>query len=38
MSRMKDMIIDSCLSVKKNLNPQKRKDVFELLGYDFMVD
>ena len=36
--RMKDLIIDTLLSVKKNLNPRRRKNVFELFGYDFLID
>ncbi len=36
--RMKDMVIDSFQSVKKQINPNKRRDVFELFGFDFMVD
>lgn len=35
---MKDLIIDSILAVKTQLNPKKRKNVFELLGYDFLID
>lgn len=35
---MKDLIIDSILSVKTQLNPNKRKNVFELFGYDFLID
>ncbi len=36
--RMKDLIIDSFLSVKSELNPNKRRNCFELLGFDFMLD
>ena len=36
--RMKDLIIDSILSVKTQLNPNKRKNVFEIFGYDFLID
>ena len=36
--RMKDLIIDTFLSVKTELNPFKRRNCFELLGYDFMID
>ena len=36
--RMKDIIIDSLLAVKQQLNPSHRKNHFELLGYDFMID
>ena len=38
MPRMKDIIIDSFLAVKAQLNPQHRKSHFELFGYDFMID
>ena len=36
--RMKDLIIDSINSVKTQLNPNKRKNVFELFGFDFLID
>lgn len=36
--RMKDLIIDSFLSTKTQLNPNRRKNSFELLGYDFLID
>jgi len=36
--RMKDLIIDTILSVKKNMNPKRRKNIFELFGYDFLID
>ncbi len=36
--RMKDLIIDSILSVKNCLNPNRISPCFELLGYDFMID
>lgn len=35
---MKDISIDVFLSGKNNLNPHKRKNSFELLGFDFMID
>lgn len=38
MPRIKDLIIDTILSVKSQLNPNKRKHVFELFGYDFLID
>lgn len=38
ISRFKDFIIDTYLAWKKNLNPYKRKNVFELFGYDFLID
>lgn len=36
--RMKDLVIDTLLSVKTQLNPNRRKNVFEFLGYDFLID
>jgi len=36
--RMKDLIIDSILSVKNLLNPNRIHPSFELFGYDFMID
>ena len=38
VARMKDLMIDSFLSVKGELNPSKRRNCFELLGYDFLID
>ena len=38
LPRIRDLVIDTILSVKKELNPMNRKNVFELLGYDFMID
>jgi len=38
LSRIKDLMIDSYLSVKEGLNPNKRKNCFELLGFDFLID
>jgi len=35
---MKDLVVDSYLSVKNQLNPNRKKNVFELLGYDFLID
>jgi D-alanine-D-alanine ligase-like ATP-grasp enzyme len=37
-SKMKDLVIDSILSAKDYLNEDKRKNCFELLGFDFMID
>jgi hypothetical protein len=36
--RMKDLIIDAFLSVRNSLNPKKRANVFELFGFDFVID
>jgi hypothetical protein len=38
VSRMKDLTIDCFLSCKMKLNKGKRKNCFELLGFDFLVD
>ena len=35
---MKDIVIDSFMSVKDKLNNSKMNNCFELLGYDFMID
>ena len=35
---MKDIMIDSFLSVRHKMNPNKRKNVFELFGFDYMID
>ena len=36
--RMKDIIIDTFCSVKSQINPNHRKNHFELFGYDFLID
>jgi len=36
--RMKDLIIDSYLAGKSSINSSRRKNSFELLGYDFLID
>jgi hypothetical protein len=36
--RMKDLIIDSFMSVRHKMNPNRRKNCFELFGFDFLVD
>lgn len=38
VERMKAMIIDSYLAVRKLINSNKRKNCFELFGYDFLID
>jgi hypothetical protein len=35
---MKDIVIDTIISVKPELNKKQRKFCFELLGYDFLLD
>ena len=36
--RIKDIIIDTFLCVKRKMNPNHRKNVFELFGFDFLLD
>jgi hypothetical protein len=38
MPRIKDIIIDTILSIKSSANPNRRKNSFEFFGYDFMID
>jgi hypothetical protein len=38
MPRVKDIMIDSFLSVRKKMNPNNRKSCFELFGFDFLLD
>lgn len=38
MPRMKDIIIDTFLCVRNQMNPNSRKNVFELFGFDFLLD
>ena len=38
LKRMKDIAIDCYLSCKNILNPNKRRNSFELFGFDFMID
>ena len=38
VARIKDLVIDTFLSVKDEFNPKKRKHCFEVFGYDFMID
>ena len=35
---MKDLVIDSFMSVRYKMNPNRRKNCFELFGFDFLVD
>jgi len=35
---MKDRILKSFYSVRKTIDPQRRKFCFELFGYDFILD
>lgn len=38
LPNMKDIAIDTIVSVKNELNKKQRKFCFELLGYDFLID
>lgn len=38
VSRIQDIVIDTFLSVRKSLNPNNRKDCWELFGFDFLID
>ena len=35
---MKELVIKNLYSVRKRLDPYKRKSCFELFGYDFILD
>jgi hypothetical protein len=35
---MKNIVIDTIVSIKHRLNQKERKFCFELLGYDFLID
>lgn len=38
MPRMKDIIIDCFLCVRNKMNPNNRKNTYELFGFDFLLD
>ncbi len=38
VGRMRDLMIDTYLATKGELNQNGRRNCFELLGYDFMID
>jgi hypothetical protein len=38
LPRINDIIIDTFLSTRYQMNPNKRKFCFELFGYDFLID
>ena len=35
---MKDLVIDTLLSVKRRMNPCGKSNVYELFGFDFIID
>jgi hypothetical protein len=38
LPRMRDIIIDTFLSARNSINPNRRKNCFEVFGYDFLID
>ena len=38
LPRIKDLMIDTYLSCKKSIHKDKKKHMFELLGFDFLID
>lgn len=38
LPRMKDIVIDTFMCIRKQINNDKRENSFEFLGYDFMID
>jgi hypothetical protein len=36
--RMKDIIIDTFMSAREKMNQESKPNVFELFGFDFMID
>ena len=38
MPRIHDIILDTFLSVRNKMNPNNRSNVFELFGFDFLLD
>ena len=36
--RIQDLIIDSIMAVRADLNASNRSDFFELFGFDFLID
>lgn len=36
--RMKDLVIDSFLSVRRSINANRRQKCFEVFGFDFLID
>lgn len=35
---MKTLIVKSCFATRKIIDPSKRRNCFELFGYDFIID
>jgi len=38
MVKIKNLIIETVCSAQKDINPDKRCNHFELLGYEFLID
>jgi len=38
LPKMKDIAIDTIISVKSELNKKQRRFCYELLGYDYLID
>ena len=38
LDRIEDIVIDTFLSARKQLNPNGRQGTFELFGFDFLID
>ena len=38
LPRIKDLVIDCFLSIRRKMNPGPRNNVFELFGFDFLLD
>jgi hypothetical protein len=38
VARIKDLILDSLLSARDQMNPNNREKQFELFGFDFLID
>lgn len=38
LPRIKDLVIDCFLAGMPTLNPNKRDNCFELMGFDFLID
>jgi D-alanine-D-alanine ligase-like ATP-grasp enzyme len=38
VEKIKCLIVKSCLATRKIIDPNKRRNCFELFGYDFIID